>query len=634
MTRGELSQILGSDKQASAVLEALIGARLLVAREGEGGEDRIEVVHEALLSSWPRLVRWQREDAESVRLRDQLRAAARQWVDRDRPRGMLWRGDALLEYRVWRGHYAGSLTDAEEEFANASLAEESRGRRIRRILSLSAFAVLAVGLAVVLYLYQEANTAKAKVQASAVEIEKRASETKRLMLESYQEQGRQALLSGFPMKAYAYLDHANRERADNTALHFMLSRARQELDDQLLVLEGHQGAVHTIRFSPDGSRIATGSADKTARIWDARTGAQLTTLTGHDDRIRWLEFSGDGSKLVTADLGGTVTVWNAIGGERLFSAVHEGIVYWAGFDPRGTIVATISHDRTAKIWDAASGELLRTLEGHSKGIQRGAFSIDGTMLATGGIDRSVMIWDVRTGGLVSSREGLGGVVTDVKFSPRGELVAASAGPATAWLLPVGDGEPVVTARARRDSTKAGFFAGRQAVGYSERRSHCAGVGCGHRTVALHSQRPHRRGQICPVQPRWCAYCNSQCRRYSQSLGFDDRRASVELCWPLGSAFVGRLFAGRAAARNRRPGGDRSRLGGGQDGLSARATRPSTRSMEGAFQPRRNPYRHSTGRRGGADMGSPGQVAERVGNRIRSPKSGLAPGRHPGDRLWR
>ena len=62
----------------SAVLETLITARLLVASESDDGEDRVEIAHEALLREWPRLVQWQRADADSARLRDQLRVAAEQ----------------------------------------------------------------------------------------------------------------------------------------------------------------------------------------------------------------------------------------------------------------------------------------------------------------------------------------------------------------------------------------------------------------------------------------------------------------------------------------------------------------------------------------------------------------------------
>ncbi len=54
---------------------------------------------------------------------------------------------------------------------------------------------------------------------------------------------------------------------------------------QLVVLSGHTDRVFGAAFSPDGTRIVTASLDKTARIWDARTGAQLAVLSGHGDRV-------------------------------------------------------------------------------------------------------------------------------------------------------------------------------------------------------------------------------------------------------------------------------------------------------------------------------------------------------------
>ena len=102
------TELLGGGAHAAAVIEKLVAARLLVVSESEAGGERIEVTHEALLDAWPRLVAWRREDAEGARLRDQLRAAARQWDERGRPSGLLWRGDALAEYRLWRARYPGA----------------------------------------------------------------------------------------------------------------------------------------------------------------------------------------------------------------------------------------------------------------------------------------------------------------------------------------------------------------------------------------------------------------------------------------------------------------------------------------------------------------------------------------------
>ena len=54
---------------------------------------------------------------------------------------------------------------------------------------------------------------------------------------------------------------------------------------ELLTLKGHTGTCHRASFSPDGTRIVTGSEDKTAKVWDAKTGAELLTLKGHTDSV-------------------------------------------------------------------------------------------------------------------------------------------------------------------------------------------------------------------------------------------------------------------------------------------------------------------------------------------------------------
>src|SRR5262249_7553228 len=125
LSRDELYQVLGGGKEAEAVIEKLIASRLLTASEGEGGIERIEIVHEALLSAWPRLMKWRQEDAEGARLRDQLASAARQWEERGRPSGLLWRDEALAEYQIWRARYPGKLTEVEEAFAKTSVNEAS-----------------------------------------------------------------------------------------------------------------------------------------------------------------------------------------------------------------------------------------------------------------------------------------------------------------------------------------------------------------------------------------------------------------------------------------------------------------------------------------------------------------------------
>ncbi|HZJ70666.1 MAG TPA: AAA family ATPase, partial [Planctomycetota bacterium] len=164
LSRGDLVQLLGGGDSADAVLERLIAARLLVTQEGESGEDRIEIVHEALVAAWPRLAEWVREDAEGARSRDHLRIAARQWDERSRPRGLLMRDEALADYRRWQAKSPGPLTTLEQAFADASLREDARGRRIRRI-SLATIAVAtSAALVTLLWLNGRAKEQRARAE--------------------------------------------------------------------------------------------------------------------------------------------------------------------------------------------------------------------------------------------------------------------------------------------------------------------------------------------------------------------------------------------------------------------------------------------------------------------------------------
>lgn len=107
LDREELLSALPDRAVSERVLQQLVDARLLTFYEMEGGEgepshDRVEIVHESLLKAWPRLVRWQTQDADGAQLRDQLRQAAHLWEERGNADGLLWTGHSYLDYRVWR----------------------------------------------------------------------------------------------------------------------------------------------------------------------------------------------------------------------------------------------------------------------------------------------------------------------------------------------------------------------------------------------------------------------------------------------------------------------------------------------------------------------------------------------------
>jgi WD40 repeat protein len=69
--------------------------------------------------------------------------------------------------------------------------------------------------------------------------------------------------------------------------------------------------VYSASFSADGSRIVTASQDRTAKVWDARTGTEALSLKGHTDAVISASFSADGTRIVTASQDRTARVWDA-----------------------------------------------------------------------------------------------------------------------------------------------------------------------------------------------------------------------------------------------------------------------------------------------------------------------------------
>ena len=91
---------------------------------------------------------------------------------------------------------------------------------------------------------------------------------------------------------------------------------------ELLVLAGHEGLVLSVAFSPDGTRLATGSFDNTARLWDASTGKELAVLKGHESDVMSVAFRPDGTRLATGSQDNTARLWDASTGKEL--AVLKG----------------------------------------------------------------------------------------------------------------------------------------------------------------------------------------------------------------------------------------------------------------------------------------------------------------------
>jgi eukaryotic-like serine/threonine-protein kinase len=167
----ELAELGSSPAEVERLVEELAAARLVVVQaRAHADGPAVELVHESLVESWPALRRWLDEGRDDAAFLSELRVAARQWDAHGRTQGLLWRGEAIDEARMWRARYRGELAAREAEFLRAGLALASRSARVRRALISAAIGLLAAlvvvgGVALVSVRRAETQALRAAAQA-------------------------------------------------------------------------------------------------------------------------------------------------------------------------------------------------------------------------------------------------------------------------------------------------------------------------------------------------------------------------------------------------------------------------------------------------------------------------------------
>ncbi|KAF2673191.1 WD40 repeat-like protein [Microthyrium microscopicum] len=205
-------------------------------------------------------------------------------------------------------------------------------------------------------------------------------------------------------------------------------------------LESHENAVRDVKFSPDGLTMASASMDRTIKIWNAQLGVEQQTLNGHNDSVWGLEFSPDGSRLASASTDQTVKLWNLRSGTKSHTLKgHDNVVRDVSFSRDGTILASGSGDKTIKLWDTLRGDLQQTLEGHCDYVYGVAFSASG-LLASGSADGTIKLWDSRLKYAQQTLNGHTDSIRGIAFSANGYLVASASADTTVKVWDLRRGE--------------------------------------------------------------------------------------------------------------------------------------------------------------------------------------------------
>ncbi len=201
-------------------------------------------------------------------------------------------------------------------------------------------------------------------------------------------------------------------------------------------LSGH-ATGETVQFaaiSPDGARVLSGSFDKTAILWDRKTGKVIRKFGPVGGRIISAIFSPDGHRALTAGEDKTIGLWGLDDGKliREFKG-HDEWIFSLAFSPDGRTVYSTSggpdpwqdgKGSAVRVWDTDTGRELRKLEGHKGRVLSVDVSPDGRQVLTGG-DTSVILWNASDGKLVRRFDGHAGLLSRVGFLPDGKRVVSS-----------------------------------------------------------------------------------------------------------------------------------------------------------------------------------------------------------------
>jgi WD40 repeat protein len=193
--------------------------------------------------------------------------------------------------------------------------------------------------------------------------------------------------------------------------------------------------VNSVAYSPDGRYLASGSADKTIKIWDTKTGTELSTLTGHSEAVNSVAYSPDGRYLASASSDETIKIWDVKNNKELNTFIYNysktitgvGYLIRIAYSPNGRYLASGYLNGTIQLWDVKTGNKVHTLTGHSGSVIPLAYSPDGRYLASGSSDGTIKIWEVATGKELRTLTGHSDTVWSVVYSPDGRYLASGSG---------------------------------------------------------------------------------------------------------------------------------------------------------------------------------------------------------------
>jgi WD40 repeat protein len=201
-------------------------------------------------------------------------------------------------------------------------------------------------------------------------------------------------------------------------------RLYQVSDWKLLAALGEHGdVVSSLAFTLDGKLLASGSYDKTVRVWDVASQKTVQTLTGHSDFVYSVAFSPDGKWLYSASKDRSVKMVETATGKSkfTFSGMDQDVLAVAA-SPDGKQVVSSGFEPGLYWWNPQNGERSRLQGGHSVATHEVCFSKDGKLVVSGGADGRLIIWNAASG-TAQQTVTTGSLVYAVAIDPSAKLAA-------------------------------------------------------------------------------------------------------------------------------------------------------------------------------------------------------------------
>jgi WD40 repeat protein/energy-coupling factor transporter ATP-binding protein EcfA2 len=421
-----------NDELGKIVDELVKKYRLLVSGRQEG---MVEIAHEALIGSWQRLQDWITKYEKEIILERQLKEAAESWwkdkADEKKAISELWTGSKLTQVsNLLKAKSLPDLNALRNYFGDVTVEFMRASREYQQRL-------------------QKAETERKQREVNTELSLANSLSDYSFSLFNQGGKGLEALVE--TIKAGKILQ---KHKASNTKVIYVLQNILVEEREYNRLL-GHNGDVNSVSFSPDGKTLASGSGDKTIKLWNVETGQEICTLSGPNDIVWSVSFSPDGKTLVSGSWDNTIKLWNVETGQEIRTLTgHNSGVLSVSFSPDGKTLATGSGDDTIKLWNVETGQEICTLTGHNDPVNSVSFSPDGKTLATGSSDKTIKLWNVETGqeirtltghnGFVDTFSGHNTGVWSVSFSPDGKTLATGSGDKTIKLWNVETGQEIRT----------------------------------------------------------------------------------------------------------------------------------------------------------------------------------------------